>query len=300
MLVVLWACTAEEPTEPTESDAPPVVAVTFNSGTTESMGHSLGEISDAWYGDGLAWLPAVEATRAFLEDTRPDLVGFQEIFDPEACADIPPEHHDDFVCERWALGDPSVAEEVLGPDYDVRCHPGKPDKCLAVRSSFGTFRGDLQGGEVEGCGSGARVARGVVDRADGTELVVVNVHGSSGVSPEDQDCRTRQVDQVFVDLGDGEPAANGDANVILGDLNTDPGRWADFDPSAARWLDFVGDGRAFTWVTEVGPEAPRTYGGLATIDHVASDAFTGACEHPVVLEEPYFDHVPAVCALTAR
>jgi hypothetical protein len=52
--------------------------------------------------------------------------------------------------------------------------------------------------------------------AEGSTITVVNVHGSSGLAQEDQDCRVLQFDQVFVDLGDvGEPAANGARNPVL-------------------------------------------------------------------------------------
>ena len=114
----------------------------------------------------------------------------------------------------------------------------------------------------------------------------------------------RQVEQIFVDL-DGAPGANGAQNLILGDLNTDPGRWAGFDPSAAAWQSFV-DGSTFHWVTEADADAPLTYQGIATIDHVVSDAFLGTCTHPGITDTPpvldavYFDHTPAICSLHLR
>jgi len=298
-------------------------AVTFNTGTSEQMGHddppddgytsAEAAISDAWYGDGLAWTPAVEATRAFFDAVDADVVAFQEIFWSEACAEIPDEAHAGFVCETWAPGDPTVAQTVLGDDWQVMCHPGNPDKCAAIRTSFGRFRGcedafcleGLDGIRLDGCGRGARVGRGVIDLEDGGTLTLVSVHGSSGFTTEDQQCRVRQVEQVFVDLGDGEPGADGARNLVMGDLNTDPGRWGSFDPSAARWTDFAGDGLPFWFVTEVGPEAPASYQGLATIDHEISDTFTGGCwiagltdGHPAVIDAVYFDHMPVVCELS--
>lgn len=300
----------------------PFVAVTFNTGTTLGLAHDDGPDdgytadhaarSDAWYGDGLAWLGAVDATTAFFADLRPQVVGFQEIFWSEACAEIPVEDHEDFVCEQWSPGDPTVAQAVLGLGWQVACHPGKPDKCLAVREDFGRFQGceadfcleGLDGFPVEGCGSGARVARGVVQRADGTELTVVNVHGSSGLAVDDQACRVAQVDQVFVDLGDGEPGANGAVNLVLGDFNTDPGRWTQVDTSAARWAEFVGGDLTFAFLTQVGEQAQGSYQGVADIDHMVSDGLTGDCwmagvtdDTPPVLDTVYFDHHPVVCTL---
>jgi hypothetical protein len=321
-LLVLAGCNGADDT----ADPPlSFVGVTFNSGTSEVMGHddppddgytsAHAAVSDAWYGDGLAWTPAVEATRAFFEALDPEVVVFQEVFWSEECTAIPADAHPDFVCETWSAGDPTVAQAVLGDGWQVMCHPGNPDKCAAVHERFGRFRGcedvfcieGLDGTRVEGCGGGARVGRGVIELEDGGTLTLVSVHGSSGFATDDQQCRVRQVEQVFLDLGDGTPGASGGRNLVMGDLNTDPGRWADFDPSAARWNDFVGEGQPFEFVTEVGPEAPRSYQGVATIDHVISDALSGDCwiagltqGHPVVIEAVYFDHMPLVCELGQR
>lgn len=293
--------------------------VTFNTGTTEGMGHDEGpddgytaahaETSDQWYGDGLAWLPAVAATRDWLARADPDIVAFQEIFYSGRCPEIPPEHHADFVCESWEVGDPTVASEVLGPDWQVACHPGKDDKCLAVHARVGRLAGcegelcleGLEGSGVEGCGSGARVARGRVELVGGGQLTLVGVHGSSGLTAEDQACRVAQVDRVFEDLGDGAPGADRSPAVVLGDLNTDPGRWTGFDDSAVRWTEEVGEGLPFGWISAVGEDAPGSYGGVADIDHVASDVLTGDCwhaglgGHEAVSEARYFDHRPVVC-----
>lgn len=117
-------------------------------------------------------------------------------------------------------------------------HPGKPGRCLAVHQRVGTIS-KVDGFKVDGCGSGAQIARYVIGRANGAVFTVVNVHGSSGFKADDFDCRVGQLEQVSVDLGDGEPAANGARNRILGDLNTDPGRAAGVDSSAGRWSEHV-------------------------------------------------------------
>lgn len=301
---------------------PAFTVVTFNTGTGPGAQHDSGpddgyssadaDITDEWYGNGLNFGPLIIDTRAWFDAVRPDVVVFQEIFWPGECADIPTEFHTGFICEGWEEGDPTVAQLVLGADYQVACHAGKPDKCAAVHRDFGTFRGcdadfcleGMTGFGAEGCGSGARVARVVIDRVDGESLTLVNYHGTSGFSQRDTACRVLQTDQVFVDLGDGEPGANGSENLVMGDFNTDPGRVADRDPSAARWLDFVGEGLAFDWHTDVGPDGPATYLGVFAIDHVLSDAFEGECWHAgitdgreAVSEIVYYDHTPAVCTL---
>jgi hypothetical protein len=320
-LVVLSGCGAEDD-EATRG--PALVAATFNTGTTEGMGHDAlpddgyrlvhAKLSDQYYGDGLAWQAVVDDTRAWFQANPIDVVGFQEIFHSADCESLPPEAKPGFVCETWKPGDPTVAQVIVGEGWQVACHQGHADKCLAVRRAFGSIRGcaadlcldGLAGAAIAGCGKGARIGRAVIDLAQGGELTVVNVHGSSGLAQEDQDCRAQQFSLVFVDLGDGSPAANGARNLVLGDFNTDPARMADFDESAALLDAQAGPGKRFRFHTPVGQEATATY-GLFNIDHVLSDAFAGSCwvagvsdGRPKVSETQYFDHKPHVCELRTR
>jgi len=312
---------------PTDDDddsvADPLTAtvVTFNTGTTEGIvpggepnggyGEEQASWSDQWYGDGLAFLAVMADAQDYFERTDPDIVVFQEVFYSGVCAEIPEEYHPGFVCETWQPGDPTVAQVVLGEGWQVACHPGKDDKCAAVNRRFGSFAGcdddfcleGLDGGEVEGCGSGSRVGRGVIDLELGGTLTLVNVHGSSGLSQDDMDCRVKQFQLVFEDL-DGAPAASGEHNLIMGDLNTDPGRLADADPSAAYFAEQVTQG-GFHFITDVGPDAEPTY-ALLNIDHVVSDTFTGTCRtagltdgEPAVSNIVFFDHKPAACDVAA-
>ena len=325
--LALAACSGGGDTGGPPGEAAGFTVVTFNTGTSPDLDHDAppedgytsaeAAVEDTWYGNGLAWLPAVEAAADWMAEQQPDLVAFQEIFWPGDCAAIPEEARAGFVCEDWEEGDPVVAQAVLGEGWQVLCNPGHPDKCLGVRRSFGAVEGceddlcieGMEGWPVEGCGSGARIGRAVVDRADGTRLTVVTVHGTSGWSADEKACRVAQFEQIWVDLGDGSPGADGAANVVLGDFNTDPGRLAEADPSAARVLDFAappeeaaGD-RRFRFLTEVGPDAEPTYQGLLDIDHVIADAFTGDCgagglgELPAVWDGVLFDHRPILCEL---
>lgn len=306
------------------------VVVTFNTGSGPELPHDRppddgygsaeAELTDTWYGNGLAWLPLIVDVHAFFARTGPDLVAFQEIFHPGDCGEIPAEAHRGFICAEWQPGDPTVAQRVLGADWQVACHPGKPDKCLAVHARLGRFIGcdaalcldGLAGAPVDGCGRGARVARAEVALSDAARdalgvdgsLNVVSFHGTSGFGAEEQACRLAQIEQVFVDLGDGQPGVGADGPaLVLGDLNTDPGRAARIDPSAARWLDFVGPGLPFEFISAVGPDAPRTYADVFDIDHVIARGLTGRCEAPGVTIEPpvseavFFDHVPIVCGV---
>lgn len=318
-------------------DAPPVLecdestrthlrVVTFNTGTTPIMGQddhvdgytdARAAISDQYYGDGLAWVPAVDATRRWIAEVEPDVIVFQEIFHSEECTAVPEDARSGFVCESWVPGDESVIEDVLGAGFQIVCQLGKPDKCAAVRTSVGTFRGcdsslcldGLDGARVPDCGGGSRVGRAVIDLADGGTITLATMHGTSGLGDQDQSCRTQQFEQVFVDLGDGsgEPAANGTRNLVMGDLNLDPFRSLVFDASAIRLAEFVGEDLAFSYLTEVGEDAPGSYAGAFDIDHVMSDAFLGRCWHAGlsdgheerVYDPSYFDHLPVVCDVQA-
>lgn len=305
LLLVTSACGAPEP--------PRFSVITFNTGTTEGLAHDAdvddgytseqAAVSDQFYGDGLAWPPAVDAARAYLSEHQPSLVAFQEIFWPGDCADIPQENHAGWYCDGWEAGDPSVAEAILGDAYQVACHPGKADKCVAVHRDFGTFAGcedafcleGMEGAEVEGCGSGARVAWADVDRVGGASLRLVHVHGSSGLTDEDKACREAQFQAAF--------GAVSLPTVMLGDLNTDPGRWTDLDVSAAAFASAV-ETSGLHFLTEVGTDVEPTYSGVVNIDHVLSDVFVGGCvtdgvsegTRPV-LETLYFDHHPVRCEL---
>jgi len=104
-LLVLLAC---KPDDGKEAASPaPIVAVTFNTGAgapapgNPDFTDQLAEYSDQYYGHGLAWVPAVEAVRAFLAEVQPDAVAFQEIFYSGDCPDIPEEAPGD----EWRTAD---------------------------------------------------------------------------------------------------------------------------------------------------------------------------------------------------
>lgn len=300
----------------------PLVVMSFNTGTSmkppqgrENQGFQAQQQAwcDEYYGNGLGWKPFVEEARRFVDEVSPDLITFQEIFDSNECPDVPLEARVGFVCEDWQPGDPIVAQLITGPDYQIVCNWGKTDKCAAVHQRLGRFRGchgafcleGMQGGELDGCGSGSRIGRGTIDLVGGGELTLVNVHGSSGFLEEDSACRIRQFDQVFLDLGDGAPAANGMRNLIMGDFNTDPGVMVGSDPSAEHLLTFVGEGKPFHFVSGMGGDAEKTYAGLFIIDYVVSDVFAGQCwtagvtpGHPPVSTSVGFDHHPTVCTVS--
>jgi len=163
---------------PADVASPRVIA--FNTGTPECSRAPDAEYTcdDAdtageWYGTGLAHLALMADVRAFFDGIDADIVGIQEIFHAPNCTEIPAEHHAGFICEEWAPGDATVATRILGPEYQVACHRGRPDKCLAVRRAFGQIRrcnnafcADLlDGGMTDDCGGGTRIGRAVIDLA---------------------------------------------------------------------------------------------------------------------------------------
>jgi hypothetical protein len=295
--------------------------ITFNIGTTDGLPHDAGddgytgemaEITDAHYRNSLSWNPAEAALVAFLSDRAPDIVAFQEGFHDPWCEDIEVDPDLDFVCRDYDPDGPMQPERVLGPDFQIGCAPGQEDNCIGVRRAVGQLVGcpedgpcrlTLDGLETPGqCGSGARVSSGRVLRPDGAEWVVVNVHGTSGIEPDDQACRVAQFRQIFVDRGDGRPEANGAVNIVMGDLNTDPVVMAGLDPSADAWNTYVGPDRAFRHLSPTERFGPATYANALRIDHIASDMLTGDCVipgstegEPPVMDAVYWDHRPVVC-----
>ncbi|MCB9665161.1 MAG: hypothetical protein H6732_13710 [Alphaproteobacteria bacterium] len=330
-LVLLGAC-VQPPGGSVDTDtdgtdvASALVLATFNTGSGASIDAATGEAQGydrtdaAWaddhLGNGIAWIPAVEDVTAWLARVRPDVIGFQELLWDGICPDLPEPPPFPSACDGWTADRPALVNRLLGEDYQVACHLGAPDKCLAVRTEVATIAGcsaplcldGLRGVRIDGCGKGARAGAATLELAAGGTLTVVNVHGNSGATGEDQDCRAALYDAIFVDAGEGAPLADGERNVVLGDLNQDPARLAGIDRSARRWNELVTEERGWHHLTAVGVDAPGTYGGgLVSIDHVVSDSFVGSCVAPGITEgEPpvtdkvYFDHVPEVCTARAE
>jgi len=295
--------------------------MTFNVGSSEGeakadaeageFSRELASIADKHYGNGLAWLPAVEATRDFIAQQRPHIIGFQEIFDPSRCAKIRAELHQDFVCEYWRSGDRSVVEYITGKNYQVACHKGTSEKCLAVRKDFARIRGChqdycenfLEGRIISGCGSKSRLGKAVLDTYGGKVLNVIHIHGTSGFSGEDRKCRKRQFRSIFEEELGKAPLIGRAANIVLGDFNTDPRRLRWFDSSARKLKSYV-KGTPFQFINDKADQRDPTYAGIVSIDHVISDDFVGKCkvagiseELPAVLKTSYFDHKPLLCDL---
>jgi endonuclease/exonuclease/phosphatase family metal-dependent hydrolase len=120
---------------------------------------------------------------------------------------------------------------------------------------------------------------------------VVHVHGTSGFEEADVRCRAAQIERAL--------GLAGARTILLGDFNTDPTRLRGGDASA----DALAAGAARAQLgfhTDVGADAPPTYAGLVSIDHVLSDFAAGDCVSRSVTEMVYFDHRPQVCGLASR
>lgn len=310
--------------------------LTFNVGTTDNLGHegdpdgysdALSDVNAAFYGNNLAWMPAQARLRTFLDALKPDILAFQELyFDGNCTADCAGIQASDpalyagacqgeaFACGSWTDGEPITVRRILGPDYAVACAPGHPDNCVAVRKAFGTLRGCADGpclGGLDGlrppngCTSGARVATAVVQVADGPEIAVVDVHTTAGTNI---DCRIAQFQQVFVDRGDGKPAAFGQHDIVAGDMNIDPFLMdPKYDASVVYWNEHVGDGKPFHYLSSADASGPNTHPySFMKLDHVISNDLQGSCvvlgvsedtSAPLSEGSTYFDHRPVYCTV---
>lgn len=292
--------------------------VTLNAGSGKSVdrlrdanagyGPAQAEMSDRWYGNGLAWPAVIRDVRAFLDKADADIVGLQEVFYSGHCPDIPPSAREGFVCATWEPGEATVAQRILGDDYQVACHPGKPDKCLAVHRRLGRIEGcaeafclrGLEGLDDDGCGSGNRVAATTVQLVGGGSLRVVHMHGTSGVTRADTRCRLGQIEAIA-----GEGGAAPEFGVILGDFNTDPGRVTWLDPAARALRRFARPPGSYRFMTQVGFFVRPTFLSFLNIDHILAAGMSGACwyagrtpETSPVSELVYLDHTAVVCDLS--
>lgn len=293
--------------------------MTMNIGTTPGLAHDgddaytqeLADIADELYENSLSWNPAERALVDFFDRESPDIFAFQEGFWDPWCERIAVDPELDFVCRDYAPERPKQVTRVVGEGFTAACGDGQEDNCVAVRNSVGRVlgcdepvcAGALEGsGPPSGCSNGARVGRVEVELADGRLLTIVNVHGTSGFDVADGECRRDQFRQVFEDRGDGEPAANGAMNLVLGDFNTDPVVSAPIDVSAAYLAETVAGG-PFEFLSPTDRDGPASY-LVFRIDHVLSDVASGTCVIPgssdgtdPVLDTVYWDHRPVLCDL---
>lgn len=303
----------------------PFTVMTFNGGTTDSINHDLdeqsgegdgysnllAEINASQFSNNLAWKPAEEALAAFIELKKPAIVGFQEIFVEDWCADVEVDLELPFVCRDWVQGDAYQVQRLLGADYQIACAIGHPDNCVGVRKDFGFIQGCagdfcLEGiyglAPPSGCTSGARVGTIHVELCDGKVLSVVDVHAVSSLTEANMACRTEHFRQIFEDRGDGVPAADGFLNLVFGDMNMDPFLFIPDDPSAVYWNEWVGGDKPFHYLSSDSALGTATHVTTMRLDHVVSDRLEGSCVVagmtegvPPVMETSYFDHRPVVC-----
>ena len=316
--LLTMACKPSPPTA-APANAPQFEALrvmTLNVGSGRSVegvldnagyGPAEADTSDRYYGNGLAWPAMIREVQAFLDEADADIVALQEVFYSGECRDIPMSARQGFICENWRPGDPTVALLILGDAYQVACHPGKPDKCLAVHQRLGRFEGcadafclnGLEGLDDDARGSGNRVAAATIQLAAGGFLRVVHMHGTSGFSRTDAQSRKDQIESAFAD-GGAEP----EFGIVLGDFNTDPGRARWLDRSArAMWRLTTPPGQ-YRFMTDVGLFARPTYAPVFNIDHILAAGMRGDCwaagktpDTRSVSDLVYLDHTAVVCDL---
>ncbi len=292
-----------------------IKVMSFNTGTTPSKGkrnggpeeysRKLAKTSDNYYGNGLAWLPAVAAAKKFITDQNADIIGFQEMFDSRNCSTIPKEFHNSFICEGWRKDAPMVIQQVTSEKYQIACHIHDSEKCIAVKKSFGYIEGcysdicldALEGEVIKNCGGRSRVGKAIISSYSGEKYNVIHVHGTSGFKGDDKDCRKKQFSLMFNDY----PESGN--NIILGDFNTDPNKLKRFDRSAKKLKELA---KANKFKRVNGSINRQTYAGLVTLDHIYTDsldrvsckAYGVSKNTGYILNQPYFDHVPLVCELS--
>ena len=300
--------------------------MTFNVGTTDFLPHDNDEKrgeGDGYtsahaaenakkYSNNLAWMPAERALTELLAERKVDVVLFQELYFDPWCEEVEVDPAMEFVCNDYSAERAWQVRRLLGDEYHIACAAGHRDNCVGVRRSFGEIEG-CNGDDVcmsgvvgfppaGGCTKGERVGTVAVRVMGGPVIHVVNAHVVSGMSEEDMACRKSHFEQIFVDRGDGVPAANGRYNIVGGDMNTDPFLMADGDPSARFWNLHVGAGKEFHYVSSGDASGPPTLSSLFHIDHIISDSATGSCvvagqsagvAH--VMETSYWDHRPVIC-----
>lgn len=289
--------------------------VTLNTGSGKAVkaaaeenagfGPEQSALADQWYGNGLAWSAFIEEVQQFFKHVDPDIVGLQEIFYSGHCPGIPRAARKDFVCEHWQPGDRTVAELILGDAYQIACHPGRPDKCLAVHRRLGEFIDCDQSFCLEGltslddgyCGRGGRTAGTQIQLKTGGKLSVVHLHTSSGASLTEARCRSRQIKAAFT--GDKTPPEFG---LILGDFNTDPGRLTWVDPSSRTLARQARPPSHYRFISDVGLFTRPTFLGFLNIDHVLAAGMEGECWYPgrtpgkpPISKNTYLDHTAVVC-----
>ncbi|MEZ4241729.1 MAG: hypothetical protein R3F59_37390 [Myxococcota bacterium] len=252
-------------------DGDPLVAVTFNTGTTAGLDHDAppddgygdaqAATSDAWYGDGLAWQAAIDDATDWFAALQPDLVAFQEVYDP--------------TTRRAPRSRPRRAlASSARPGW--RAIPRSRSRCSARTT-----------------------------RWPATPTTPTSASACAARSPRSAArCRAPPSTAAGAARGSRGPSSS---SRTAGSSPSSPSTAPPASPPTTRTAALARSTRCsstFQWITEVGPDAPLTYGGVATIDHVASDAFTGTCwhaglteGHPAVRDAVYFDHRPAVCTL---
>jgi endonuclease/exonuclease/phosphatase family metal-dependent hydrolase len=321
LLAALVSACGLPPPEPVAPGQPPLRVLTFNVGSdgdsvTDAGGDSgsgfdaeRAAIADRWYGNGLSWLPGIEAVRRFLSLADADIVALQEIFPAAQCQQIPERWHAGFICEDWQPGAPDVAQRILGSGYQVACHRDKPDKCLAVHRRLGQLSGcdaagcaPLRGVEIEGCGRGSRQGLAIIALRGGGELAVGHVHGRSGAKLRDARCRERQFSTLLGDEGVLHPPTA--RAIVLGDFNTDPARVRWLDPSAQLLADAGRRPGGFRFLSRTGVFARPTFLSFLNIDHVLARGYGGHCraggrdpELAAPAELGHLDHSPLLCEL---
>lgn len=244
---------------------------------------------------------------------RPDIVVLNEVFDAAYCAGNN-ETNARYICHGYKARTPyQQVRRYLGPDYTIVCDGiahydcigaltarFSMKECAAGKECLGAAVTPAHGTECKGLGSITSVSSAHLT-FNGKAITVVNGHPLNAVDHPGDACRHAQYQQIFETLADGQ------RNLIMGDMNGDPIRFPTIFKSFAYWNTKVGKGKRFRYHSgpaEATPPPP-TWEQFFTLDHVVSDFLTGTCrtlghqadkhrlDHPLMR----MDHLAIVCDL---
>ena len=268
------------------------------------------------------WLLSSVPYETYLSDQiqslKPDIIGFQEVMNTQACANYTGDDSD-HTCFDYLSKEPAI-RRLTGPDYSIVCDNRAQWECLAVHTSFATIDGlssgglDLTGAETpllpaESCIYGVNCKEDLCDQDSTVSAITITLTENpeikirlSHAHPNAPDihslyagitCRTRQLQQLFGGYNGARPLIRPELrNIVIGDFNYDPSlRVGNIDPLQKEhdlWDIYVstpGIGnsdapRRFSMhnARKHNGQIMKTIANLLAYDHVLTDFATGECE----------------------
>ena len=297
LLLAAVGCGEEQPAPPVVPAGPQLLVVTFNSGTTawprsrrtarrrlrQRSGRAVGHCGTATDSRLRPWCrtplcSSQNCSRTSSHSRRSSI--------SEECPNIPAEAYlglrvRQLATRRSQRGSARPGRRLPGglSPWQIRQVPGGAARAWEAVRKAAPATSAATTSTAPPCPTAAAdraLAAASSSWLDGGTLTVVGVHGSSGLTQEDQDCRVKQFAQVFEDLGDGSNAAcrqrRAQHRARRPQHRSRPQRRLRRErPEVERACR--AQPRASATSPNIGPDATPSYGAFFNIDHVASDAF---------------------------